>query len=277
MKSGAPRKKIKIGIAGCGAIGSRMARSITKYFTKECQLTGVYDIIREKAIDLENYLGIKGLTKRSLKGLIKDCDLMVEAVVSKQTRAIIREALVARKDVLTMSVGQLLKAKGLFKLAASNHCTLVVPSGAIAGIDAVKAASLVNLRKITLTTRKPPMGFINNYFLIEKGIDLSKITKETVLFEGGVEEAIKIFPQNINVAATIALANQSKSKLRIRLMTSPEWTTNSHEIEMEGDFGKMVTRTENVPCPDNPKTSYLAVLSGIQTLKQYVTGMRIGT
>ena len=104
-----------------------------------------------------------------------------------------------------------------------------------------------------------------------------QIKKETILFEGNVKEAVKCFPQNINVAATIALASGTKDKLKIRIATSPEYKVNSHEIEMVGEFGRLVTKTENVVCPDNPKTSYLAVLSAVQTLKQYFEGVKIGT
>ena len=98
-----------------------------------------------------------------------------------------------------------------------------------------------------------------------------------VIFEGDVDSAVKYFPKNINVAATLALACGAKEKILVRLMTSPEYKTNSHEIEVIGDFGRMVALTDNVVCPDNPKTSYLAVLSAIQTLKQFFSGVKIGT
>ncbi|MFA5260321.1 MAG: aspartate dehydrogenase domain-containing protein, partial [Candidatus Omnitrophota bacterium] len=92
-----------------------------------------------------------------------------------------------------------------------------------------------------------------------------------------VDDAVRHFPRNINVAATLAIASHAKSKIIIRILTSPEYTINSHEIDIQGDFGHMVSRTENVICPDNPKTSYLAVLSAIQTLKEFCSGVRVGT
>ena len=202
---------------------------------------------------------------------------MVEAVSAKNTRTIIRQALEAKRSVLSMSVGKLLNASGLFRLARKNKCHLLLPSGAIAGIDAIKAASLVGIDKMTLTTRKPPTGFTHNPYLIKKGIDPSKITKETVIFKGNVAAAVKAFPRNINVAATLALASQSRKKIIIRIIVSPKYKTNSHTIELTGTFGRIVTQTDNFVCPDNPKTSYLAVLSGLQTLKQYCTGVFIGT
>lgn len=271
------RNKVKIGIVGCGAIGSRIACGIQKDFKSNCQLSGLYDIDQETAEQLAKKLSLKKAVKRSIEELIKNCDCMVEAVSAKNTRTIIRRALEAKKDVLSMSVGKLLNAPDLFRLANQNKCRLLLPSGAIAGIDAIKAASLIGIDTITLTTRKPPSGFYGNSYLLKNGIDPSKIKNETVLFEGDVAAAIKFFPRNINVAATLALASNSRKKIVVRILTSPKYKTNSHEIDASGKFGRIRTETNNVVCPDNPKTSYLAVLSGLQTLKQHCSGVFIGT
>jgi len=271
------RNKVTIGIVGCGAIGSRIAYSIQKDLKKDCRLNGLYDINQTTVEQLAKKLSLNKVIKKSIPELIKNCDCMIEAVSAKNTRDIIHQALKAKKDVLSMSVGKLLNASDLFRLANQNRCHLLLPSGAIAGIDAIKAASLVGFDTITLTTRKPPAGFYGNPYLLEKGIDPSKIESETVLFEGDVATATKIFPRNINVAATLALASQSRKKITVRILTSPKYKTNSHEIDATGPFGRIRTETNNVVCPDNPKTSYLAVLSGIQTLKQYCSGVFIGT
>ena len=275
MKS--KRHKVKIGIVGCGAIGSRIARSVKKDLKDYCQLAGIYDIDSNKAAQLAKNLLLKKIVKKSIADLLKDCTCMVEAVSSNDTRKIIRQALNAKRDVLSMSVGKLLNASDLFQLAKKNNCHVLLPSGAIAGIDAIKAASLVGIDTCTLTTRKPPVGFLNNPYLMKKGIDPSKVKGETLLFEGNVATAVKNFPQNINVAATLAIASQCQHKIIVRIMTSPDYTTNVHEIELSGRFGQIKTQTNNVVCPDNPKTSYLAVLSGLQTLKQYCSGVFIGT
>lgn len=268
---------MRIGILGCGAIGSRIAKSIRCELKNVCHLSGLYDIEQDKAKQLGKELKLRNVVKSSLFDLIKNCDCMIEAVSASETRPMIRQALEAKKHVLAMSVGKLLDSQDLFSLAHQKGCSLLIPSGALAGIDAVKAASLIGIKEITLTTRKPPRGFKDNPYLRRKGINLSEIKKETVLFEGNVERAVKFFPQNINVAATLALASSAKSKLFIRILTSPQYTMNSHEVELIGDFGRIVTRTDNVVCPDNPKTSYLAVLSGIQTLKQFCMGVWVGT
>ena len=271
------RKKIKVGIVGCGAIGSGIAKSVTNELKGLCQLTALYDIDVKKSEALARTCKVPNSVKKSLEQLLKNCDLMVEAVNAPHTENIIRKAVQAKKDVLAMSVGKLLNAKNIFTLATRNRCMMLIPSGAIAGIDAIKAASLGTINQVTITSRKPPSGFSTAPYIKKKGIDISAIDKETVLFEGSVQEAVKQFPQNINVAATLALASQAQDKVKVRIIAAPANQTNSHEIEVVGDFGRITSRTDNVVCPDNPKTSYLAVLSAIQTLKEYCLGTRVGT
>src|SRR3989344_1810337 len=271
------KRRLKIGIVGCGAIGGGIARYILKGLKKDCQLTGLYDIEYGRVERLRRELSAGPIGKSSLQALLKSCDLMIEAVNAKSTREIVREALLEKRDVIAMSVGKLLDAQDLFSLARKRGCHLLIPSGAIAGIDAIKSASLARIRKISLTTRKPLSGFSNNVYLSRRGVDLAAIRKETVLFTGNVDSAVKFFPQNINVAATLALASRAKNKITVCIMTSPKYKVNSHEIEIVGDFGRIVTRTDNVVSPENPKTSYLAVLSGMQTLRQFCQGTGIGT
>jgi aspartate dehydrogenase len=270
-------RKLRIGIVGCGAIGSRIAKSLKKELRKECRLTAVFDIDSDKAKKLAQVFHRPKIAKKTLDELIQNSDLIVEAINAKSTKDVLLKAIKARKHILAMSVGKLLTHQNILALAKRNKCDVLIPSGAIAGIDAIKSASLRHISSVTLTTRKPPAGLANNPYLKQKRLNLNKIKKETVVFDGSVKEAITHFPQNINVAATLALAAHVTSKLRIRILSSPKFKKNSHEIHVKGDFGELTSRTDNVVCPDNPKTSYLAVLSGIQTLKQYCQNIKIGT
>ena len=275
MKS--PNYKVKICVVGCGAIGSRMAKTIHQKFKKDCKITGLYDIVAQKAVKLAKQLFLKGVLNRNLDRLITKSDVVIEAVNAPTIKNIVLKVISKRKSILVMSVGKLLREQSLFKLARKNKCYILLPSGAIAGIDAIKAAHLAKVKRITLITRKPVEGFGSNDYLRKKGIDLSSLKEEKLIFFGRVEEAVKHFPQNINVAATISLAAQTARQLMIKIFVSPRYKRNSHEIIMEGDFGRMATRTDNIVCPDNPKSSYLAVLSGLQTLKQFCTGILVGT
>lgn len=271
------KSKIRVGILGCGAIGSRIAKSIKTHCHDHAVVSALYDINPAKSQNLQKSVPQKNVVKDSYAGLLSSSDLVIEAVNAPDTHQLVRQALLAKKDVLVMSVGKFLEGESILTLALKQGVRVLIPSGAIAGIDAIKAASLQRIDKVTLTTRKPIYGFTDNAYVQERRINLSQIKKETILFDGNVREAVKCFPQNINVAATIALASNAKDKLRIRIATSPEFKVNSHEIEVVGEFGRLVTKTENVVCPDNPKTSYLAVLSAVRTLKEYFQGIKIGT
>ena len=271
------KSKVRVGILGCGAIGSRIARSIKSECADRAVVTALFDINPAKSANLQKYFLHSNIVKSSYRELLNTCDLMVEAVNAPDTRALVRQALLAKKDILIMSVGKFLDGESVLKQAHKQGTRLLIPSGAVAGIDALKAAALGKIERITLTTRKPVYGFTDNAYVQQRRINLSQIKKETILFDGGVKEAVECFPQNINVAATIALASGVKDRLRIRISTSPEFKVNSHELEVFGAFGRISAKTENVVCPDNPKTSYLAVLSASQTLKQYFDGIKIGT
>ena len=271
------KSKIRVGILGCGAIGSRIAKSIKTQCNDHAVVSALFDINPAKAQNLQKHIPQKNVVKKSYQELLANSDLVVEAVNAPDTHQLVRSALLAKKDVLVMSVGKFIEGESILKLAQKQGVRVIIPSGAIAGIDAIKAASLQRIDRITLTTRKPIYGFADNAYVQQRRINLSQIKKETILFDGNVREAVKCFPQNINVAATIALASNAKDKMRIRIATSPEFKVNSHEIEVVGEFGRLTTKTENVVCPDNPKTSYLAALSAVRTLKEYFQGVKIGT
>ncbi len=269
--------KLKLGIIGCGAIGSRIARSVMKELKGAFEVVALYDIDQAKVGALAERLNVRGGAAKDIDDLIRRSDIVIEAVNTQATVDIVRAALNAGKSVMAMSIGRLLSDGTLFDLARRSKGQLILPSGAVAGLDAIKAAALLGITSITLTTRKPPAGFSDNPYIREKGIHLKDIARDVVLFEGDVKDAVRLFPQNINVAATVALAAGPGVKLRVRIIASPEVIRNTHEVVLEGEFGRITTKTENTVCPDNPKTSYLAVLSGIRALQSMATNIKIGT
>jgi len=161
-----------------------------------------------------------------------------------------------------MSTGGLLKFKDIK--------SIYVPSGAVCGIDGVRAAAIGKIKRVTLTTRKPPKGLRGAPYLEKRKIDIDKIKKETVIYNGTADDAVKHFPKNINVAATLSLSGIGPSRTIVRIITSPKYNTNSHEVEVEGEFGRLFTKTENVPSKQNPKTSQLAIYSALAKLKEVV-------
>ncbi len=267
----------RIGIVGCGAIGSRIARALVKDFAGQAKLAALYDIDLAKAKILAAGLKKKNIIAGSLDDLIKRSDFVVEAASAKISADVARRAILKSRDCLVMSVGGLLPAPDLFKLAEKNNRFLYIPSGAICGIDGIKAHKLAGIKKVRLTTRKPPKALIGAPYVLKNKINLSGIKKETVIFEGSVQEAIEGFPQNINVAAVLSLSGAGAGKALVRIVSSPDYKGNIHEIEVESLAGKAFIRCENYPSPDNPRTSYLAVLSAIASLKQAFSPVKIGT
>ena len=146
----------RIGIVGCGAMGSKIASVIAKDFKGKAVLSALYDIAPDKASQLARRLKKKGLVVSSLGALIKRVDFVIESAHPKSSMQIALEAVRNRRDCMVMSVGGLLNAKRLFHLAKKNKARIYIPSGAICGIDGLKAHSLAGIEKVVITTRKGP-------------------------------------------------------------------------------------------------------------------------
>lgn len=215
-----------------------------------------------------------------IEELISSVDLVVESASQNAVRFIVPQALKAGCSVMVLSVGALADKElreTLFGLAKEHNCKLYFPSGAVVGIDGINSAHAAGISSVTLTTRKPPSGLMGAPYVVEHGIELEKLEKETILFEGIASEAVKAFPANVNVAATISLAGVGFERTMVRIIADPSLSRNVHEINVEGEFGKFCTKVENLPSPENPKTSYLAALSAISTLKKILNPVQIGT
>lgn len=277
QKTGLRRKhKTAIGIVGCGAIGATVARSIDRDFRKEAVLVGLSDLVKERAQRLSRRLK-RNPPVLGLKALIDRSDLIIESAHASFVPEVLKKVIQKRKDLLVMSTGGVLGKERLLEKARRRGCHITLPSGALLGIDGVKAASLLPIKKVILTTRKPPQSFGGAPFILKHRINLKSIRKERLLFKGSVQEAVKAFPQNINVAATLRLAGVDPRRLEVRIIADPKAKRNRHEVTLEGELGKLATCSESVPSEENPKTSRLAVLSAIATLKALFDPVRVGT
>lgn len=267
---------IKLGLIGCGAIGKTLARDIQKYLKGRAELTAVCDSHLDKAVALVESLSLDCAVYDSYQRLVDSVDFVIEAASAHIAGDVAELALKQRKDVLVISVGGLLECEHLWDLAEKQGRMLYLPSGAIAGLDALSAAKLANIQSVSITTRKPPQGLKGAPYLEEQGIDIDSIDRETVVFEGSALDAVQAFPKNINVAATLSLAGIGAKRTLVRIVTAPEWTTNSHEVDIVSDAGRIVARTDNCPDPSNPKTSYLAALSASAVLQKHFSHVKIG-
>ncbi|MFC1754872.1 aspartate dehydrogenase [Thermoproteota archaeon] len=271
-------KRLKIGIVGCGAIGKSLAGFIDKELYKKAILGALCDLDISKAISLRSSLKRSTPAVVDLDRLISQSDLVIECASGKVSYKVARKATAKSKDVLIMSIGGLIgKTKELFALAEKNSSYIYMPSGAICGLDGLKALSLAGIKKVTLTTRKPPRALEGAEYILKNKINLKKIKSEKVIFDGNASSAIKNFSKNINVAVLLSIAGLGASKTRVRIITSPEYKRNSHEVIVESRAGSITTLCQNVPFVENPKTSYLAALSAMAMLKRILSSSKIGS
>jgi aspartate dehydrogenase len=268
---------IKVGIIGCGTIGRELALACWKRFQDEVTLEALSDSDASRARKLQKDLKPKPQIL-SVDALISRCDLVIEAASKHAVYDVAKKTLSLGKDVMIMSVGGILgKEKELFKLAKTHRCCLYFPSGGVVGIDGLKAAGIGKIHRVLLTTRKPPQGFEDAPYVVKHGVNLRNLKQEKLLFEGEAAAAVRGFPKNINVSATLSLAGIGAKKTKVRIIASPHMLVNVHEVYVVGDFGSFYTRTENFPSEQNPKTSRLAVLSAVATLERILKNVKIGT
>jgi len=269
---------IRVGLIGCGNIGSFIARHINR--SKKFKLVSVFDIEQEKVKKIMTLLDKTPTIATDLKTLLSGTDLIIEAASQQAVRAYARDILAAGKNLLLMSVGALADEKlfaVLQKEAKRNKCCMYLPSGAICGIDGVKAASVGAVTEVTLTTTKPPAALQDVAYLKKKGVDVNRVLTPTVVYSGLATEAARLFPRNINVSTILGLSGVGLNKVNVKIVVDPTCRDNIHEIHLTGDCGEMYIKLRNAPSPGNPRTSYLACLSAVQTLEEIWSNVRIGT
>lgn len=268
---------IRIGIVGCGTIGSAFAKAIEKRFRRFACLAYVSDINPTQIQKLRSKVKSSRFRAVSVARLIQKSDFIIETASVQAACEIIPKVLVYGKDILTLSVGGILKIPNLKRLLEKSSGRIYIPSGGIAGIDAVLAAKIGQIRSVRMTTRKPLRSFRNAPYFSRNGFRAKHIKKPTLIFKGSAYQAIQYFPENVNVAVTLSLAGIGPRKTRVQIFTSPTYHYNVHEIEIKGGFGRMVSQVTNLPSKENPKTSALAIGSAIATLEKILSRIKIGT
>jgi aspartate dehydrogenase len=266
--------KRTVAIVGCGAIG----RAIAKAFS-EGRLPGRVVAVCDSSPEAAERMAASIRPTphvATVEGAVRLANVVVECASVNAVDSVVRAAAKHHRNVVVMSEIGLLNHPGLFDVVRRSGISLAVPSGALAGLDALRAASGARLKSVTLTTRKPPAGLESAPYVVRRGLKLRKLKKPMVLYSGNVIGAAKGFPANINVAAGCAMAGIGPKATRVCIIADPTTKVNSHTIEYEGEFGRAVCRVENRPFPDNPKTSYLAALSAISALRRMLEGIGIG-
>ncbi len=271
-----------VALVGCGAIGTVIAKAIDRGEAGSARLVVVYDRVPERARRLAESLRTRPLVAESFDEVIgrSDVSVVVEAASQEAVREYAERVLRAGKDLVVMSVGALLDGgllERLLSVAEEMGVRIYVPSGAAVGLDGVKAAALGGLVSVTLTTTKPPRSLKGAPYIEQRGIDLERIDRPTVIYEGPAEEAVRLFPANINVVAALSLAGLGPERTRVRIVVDPGADRIVHEVRAVGSFGELVAVARNIPHPDNPRTSYLAALSAVGLLKRLSERLVVGT
>lgn len=270
----ARRAPAAVGVVGLGAIGRRVCQALDAGIPG-LRLAGATARNRERA---EAFL----LTLASappflaLDDLIAACDLVVEASTQAHLEEIAPKTLGAGRDLVVLSCGGLLGRADWLALAEAKGARVLVPSGAIAGLDGVKGARIGEITQVTMETRKPPAGLAGAPWIAERRIDLAAISEETLIFEGPATQACRAFPANVNVLAALSLAGVGPERTRIRIYAVPGLRRNMHRIRVEGEFGSLAIEIENVPS-ENPRTGKLSYLSTIALLRELGATLRVGT
>ncbi|WP_248898169.1 aspartate dehydrogenase [Haloplanus halobius] len=272
---------LEIGLIGCGTIGTEIAKAIDTDRVPDTKLGAVFDVNHAKMESLADSLAGTPAVVDSVSGLTAEVDLVVEAAGQTAVQNVAVDVLKANTDLMLMSVGALADAElrtAVLDAVDARSSRLYVPSGAIAGLDAVKAAALADeLSSVSLTTRKPPSGLEGAPYIETNDIDLSDFDESTVVFEGPATEAAKAFPSNVNVAISLSLAGIGPDETEVTIVADPDEENNVHRIQATGSAGRIETTVRNVPSPTNPKTSYLAALSAIEKLRGITTPTSTGT
>lgn len=267
---------MRITIVGCGSIGSKLAEAADAM----SEVKRIYLIDEEKhlAEDLAARLN-KAIVVESVEEELYHCDLVIEAASQDAAREVAMTTVSRGVDIMAMSVGAFVDdsfREEVFEKAKQTDARIFIPSGAICGTDGLRAANKDDLDEVELITRKGPKSLAHVKYCEDNGIDVYSFEEPSTIFSGTAREAVKHFPRNINVAATVSLLGVGFDKTRVTIIVDPEATSNSHELRLKGAFGEMTCHTYNVPSPDNPKTSYLASLSAISALERIIRKQWIG-
>jgi aspartate dehydrogenase len=273
-------------IIGCGAIGSELAVAIDSGKVRGATLLALLDTMQDAAHNLKLRLSkadvgiFSNFLELTSSREFKDVDIVIEAASQAAAKSFSKQIVEYKKDLLLMSVGALTDEVLLSQLLSAvltngNH--IYVPSGAIAGIDAIRSVK-GTLESVKLTTTKNPRALAGAPFFNTSDIRLDSIKEKTLVYEGTAADAVNKFPANINVAAILALAGIGIQETKVKIIADPHITVNQHQIEAVGAFGEISITVRNVLSPNNPKTSFLAVLSAIECLRSVCEpGIKFGT
>ncbi len=263
-----------VAIAGLGAIGLPLARALDNG-VDGLRLIAVS--ARDAAKAHANLTSFRSVPRLARLDEMAEADIVVEATPAAAFERVALPAIEAGRILVPASVGALLPRMHLVRLAAQTGARIVVPTGALLGLDAMRAAAEGPVESVSIETRKPPGGLAGAPYLEKHGIEVLGINEPLLVFDGNAFDAAAGFPANVNVAAALALAGIGPARTRVQIWADPAMTRNVHTIRVEADAARFTMTIENVPSADNPRTGKLTALSMLACLRGLVSPLKVGT
>jgi aspartate dehydrogenase len=264
----------RVAVAGLGAIGRVLARKLADGIaglTLACAAAG--DRAKAQAwLDAEKI--VCPLVEPEL--FPQYADLAVECAPASVLERICRPMLEVGKPVLVLSAGALLPRPDLLELAKAKGGAIIVPTGALLGLDAVTAAAEGQIHSVRMITRKPPRGLVGAPYLMENGISVEGLNGPKLVFSGTAREGAAGFPANVNVAAALSLAGIGPDRTMMEIWADPTVDRNCHTIEVDSDSARFTLAIENIPS-ENPKTGRITALSVLAALRKLHAPLQVGT
>jgi aspartate dehydrogenase len=272
-----PRKgPLKLAIAGLGAIGLPVARSVDAGNLPGLVLVAVS--VRDEAKALKAMAGFRAPPPIvGLTALAEMADVIVECLPSKHFREVAEPALARGRIFMPLSVGALLDHMQLVDLARETGGRIVVPTGALLGLDAVRAAAEGTIASATIVTRKPPAGLAGAPLLVARGISMEGLKAPLKVFGGSAREAIAGFPANVNVSVALSLAGIGPDRTQIEIWADPGVTRNTHTVTVRSDSSDLTMTIENIPDAENPRTGRITALSALAALRRLTSPLVVGS
>jgi aspartate dehydrogenase len=262
-------------IVGLGTIGLPVARAIDDGIPG-ISLVAVVSRRRDIAEQRLAAAGIK-VPVVPITEMVEMADVVVECAPAKEFRSIAEPVLKAGRTLITVSGAALLEAFDVVDLARRHNGRITLVTGALLGLDAVRAAVEGTTGYVRMISRKPPLSLRGAPYLEANGIDVGAITTATRVFKGSAREGARGFPANFNVAAALSLAGIGPDKTELEIWADPAVTRNTHTIEVEADSARFTMTIENVPSAENPATGRITPLSIIAALRALNAPLRVGT
>jgi aspartate dehydrogenase len=266
---------LRVGIAGLGAVGLDVARRLIDGVIPGVVLAAVAVRDADKARRVLPQIGDL-IALRTLDTLADDCDVVIECLPPALFRDIAIPTIDKGRILMPLSAAQLLHHGDLVERAKATGARIIVPTGALLGFDAVRAAAEGVVHSVDMVTRKPPAGLEGAPYLIEHGISVKGLTAPLKVFDGPAREGAQGFPANLNVAAALSLAGIGPDRTRLQIWADPTVTRNTHTITVDADAMRFTMTIENVPS-DNPRTGRSVAPSTIAALRGLVSALKVGS